>query len=296
MRVVDAHHHLTDLSRSYPWLERSGPFPYHGDDTPIRRDYLLPEYLADARSLPDVELVASVHVENGAADARAETAWIDGLVTQHGTPTAQVVKVDLLRPDAAAELEWHAGFPSVRGVRDILNWHPDPRYSHRDRGDLLADAGWRSNFARLSGLDLSFDLQVFPSQLAEAAELARAHPDTRIVLDHAGMPIGRDPESLSAWRDGMRAVAACPNVAVKISALGVNDHHWSIESLRPIVLDTLEIFGPDRSMWGSNFPVDSLYSGYSELLTAYRRICADLSVDERDAFFRATATRFYRLP
>ena len=291
--VIDAHHHLTDLRRSYPWLEGPAePFRYHGDDRPLRRSYSVDDYRADAR---DVTLLASVHVENGAADALAETAWIDRLSRERRVPTVHVAHVDLLRPDAARLLEEHAAFPVTRGIRDILNWHPDPVYSHRERGDVMGDPVWRAGFARLEGLGLSFDLQVFPSQLAEAAALAADFPGTAIVLDHLGMPIGRDPESVAEWRAGLTAVAAQENTVVKISALGTNDHSWTRASIAPFVLETLEIFGPERAMVGSNFPVDGLYSSFTELYSAFDALTAQLSPSERLAVFAGTADRFYRM-
>lgn len=291
--VIDAHHHLTDLRRSYPWLEGPvEPFRYHGDDRPLRRSYSVEDYRADAR---DVTLLGSVHVENGAADALAETAWIDALARESAVPTVHVAHVSLLDPEAPRLLEEHAAFAVTRGVRDILNWHPDPVFSHRDRGDVMGDPVWRANFARLERLGLSFDLQVFPSQLAEAAALAADFPETSIVLDHLGMPIGRDRESIAEWRAGLLAVAAQENTVVKISALGTNDHSWTRESIAPFVLETLEIFGPDRSMVGSNFPVDGLYSSFAELYSAFDALTAQLSPSERSAVFAGTADRFYRM-
>ncbi|MCJ1704109.1 amidohydrolase [Rathayibacter sp. VKM Ac-2926] len=291
--VIDAHHHLTDLRRSYPWLEGPAePFRYHGDDRPLRRSYSVDDYRADAC---DVTLLASVHVENGAADALAETAWIDALARESTVPTVHVAHVSLLDPEAPRLLEEHSAFAVTRGVRDILNWHQDPVYSHRDRGDVLGDPVWRANFGRLQGLGLSFDLQVFPSQLAEAAALAADFPETAIVLDHLGMPIGRDPESVAEWRAGLAAVAAQENTVVKISALGTNDHSWTRESIAPFVLETLEVFGPDRSMFGSNFPVDGLYSSFTELYAAFDALTAQLSPAERLAVFAGTADRFYRM-
>jgi len=291
--VIDAHHHLTDLRRSYPWLEGPAePFRYHGDDRPLRRSYSVDDYRADAR---DVTLLASVHVENGAADALAETAWIDALARESTVPTVHVAHVSLLDPEAPRLLEEHAAFAVTRGVRDILNWHPDPVYSHRERGDVMGDPVWRAGFARLEGLGLSFDLQVFPSQLAEAAALAADFPGTAIVLDHLGMPIGRDPESVAEWRAGLTAVAARENTVVKISALGTNDHSWTRASIAPFVLETLEIFGPERAMIGSNFPVDGLYSSFTELYSAFDALTAQLSPSERLAVFAGTADRFYRM-
>ena len=294
LRIIDAHHHLTDLGhRSYPWLEGPAePFRYHGDDRPLRRPYSLDDYLADTRGY---DLVGSVHIENGAASPLEETRWIAQIASDRGLPSAHVAHVSLLEPDAAAQLRAHADFGVVRGIRDILNWHPDPVYTHRDRGDIMADPVWRSNFALLGGLGLSFDLQVFPSQLLEAAALAAKHPAVRIVLDHAGMPIGRDRASRSEWATGMRALAAQPNVVTKVSALGTNDHHWTRESIAPFVLETIEIFGPGRTMFGSNFPVDSLYSSFAELFGAFDELTADLPDDERRALFEGTAARAYRL-
>jgi len=293
LQIVDAHHHLTDLTRSYPWLEGPAePFRYHGDDRPLRRSYSLDDYLADTRGYT---LVGSVHIENGAASPIAETRWISEVASARGLPSAHVAKVSLLEPDAPSQMRAHGQFGIVRGIRDILNWHPDPLYTHRDRADIMADPVWRANFALLGELGLSFDLQVFPSQLLEAAELAAEHPEVRIVLDHAGMPIGRDRASRSEWAEGMRALAGRENVMTKVSALGTNDHHWTRESIEPFVLETIEIFGPSRTMFGSNFPVDSLYSGFGELFEAFDELTADLSQVDRRELFVGTATRAYRL-
>ncbi|MGA1835654.1 amidohydrolase family protein [Herbiconiux sp. 11R-BC] len=293
LEIIDAHHHLADLSRSYPWLEGPAePFRYHGDDRPLRRSYFLDDYLADTRGYA---LIGSVHIENGAADPLAETRWIDEVARAHALPSAHVAKVSLLHPDAPARLREQAGFGLVRGIRDILNWHPDPVLTHRDRGDIMADPVWRANFALLEELGLSFDLQVFPSQLEEAARLAGEHPGVRIILDHAGMPIGRDAGSRAEWARGMRALAGHPNVVTKVSALGTNDHHWTRESIAPFVLETIDIFTPQRTMFGSNFPVDSLYSSFGELFAAFDALTADLDQADRRALFVGTAARAYRL-
>ena len=296
--VVDGHHHLCDLERaSYPWLEGPPIARYHGDDLPLRRNYLLAEYLSDAHQLAalDARLVSSVHVENGAADPRSESAWIDEIVSAHGIPAAQVVKVDLASPTARDDLAYHARLPSVRGVRDILNWHPDVLYTHRDRSDLMTDPAWLDGFAALREFGFSFDLQVFPDQLEQAATLAADHGDISIVLDHAGMPIHRDDEALLHWKRQLAVFAAEPNTTVKISALGTNDHRWTLDSIRRIVLDTIDIFGTSRCMFGSNFPVDGLYSSLGDLFGAFDLITSDFSYGERVDLFSGTARNFYRL-
>jgi predicted TIM-barrel fold metal-dependent hydrolase len=290
--VIDAHHHLHDLTRSYPWLE--GPIRprYHGDDTSLRCSYVLEDYRAD---VGDLSLIGSVHVENGAADAMAEVAWIDELSATHDLPTVQVAKVSLLSENLEDVIDQLATYPTVRGVREILNWHPDPRYSHTDSADLITDPVWLENFGRLAERGLSFDLQVYPEQLIQAAELAANHPETTIILDHAGMPIGRDHAAVTDWRKGMEELSRHSNVAAKISALGTNDHRWTDESIRVFVLDTIRIFGPERTMFGSNFPVDSLYSSFRALYGAFDRLTSSFTPAERQDMFARNAARVYRI-
>jgi predicted TIM-barrel fold metal-dependent hydrolase len=292
--IVDAHHHLTRLDLGYPWLRADGPVDrYHGDDRPLRRDYSREDYLSDIERLP---VAASVHVENGAADPVAEAEWIGQVIAGAETvPAVHVARADLAAADADASLERFSRMPHVRGIRHILNWHADERFTHTDRPHIMSEPLWRRRFARLGDLGLSFDLQVFADQLSEAARLAADHPETAIVLDHAGMPISRDPQYLAMWRAGLSAVAACSNVSVKISAIGTTDHSWSIASLAAIVMPTIDEFGPDRVMFGSNFPVDRLYSTLSELYGAFDDLTHGFSEDERRAMFAGTASRFYRM-
>lgn len=289
--IIDAHHHLCDFSRPYPWLQGPAePFRYHGDDRPLRRSYLIEDYLADATEYP---LAGSVHIENGAADPLWEADWIQSVHDTSGLPSVQIAKASLAEPGVQSHLERLAAIPSVRGIRDILNWHHDPRYTHTSRPNLITDPGWLEGFSHLATLGLSFDLQVFPDQLGQAARLAADHPDTTIVLDHAGMPIHRDAESHHQWRLGMRNLAKAPNVVTKISALGTNDHSWTKETIRPIVLDTIDIFGPNRTMFGSNFPVDSLYSSFTTLYTAFDEITAGMTAGDRRQLFSETAKTTY---
>jgi predicted TIM-barrel fold metal-dependent hydrolase len=291
--IVDAHHHLWDLSQSYPWLqEAAGRLQVHGDDTAIRRDYLLADYLADAAPL---RLIASVHVDAGAADAVTEARWVQRLADESCFPQAIVAGARLHAGDVADTLAALAELPGVRGVRHSLNWHPDPTLTYTDRPDLVTDPDWLRGFARLAPLGFSFDLQVYPDQLADGARLAAAHPDTPVILDHAGMPLGRDLDTLRSWRKGLDLLAEQPNTSVKISGLGMTDHHWTVGSLRPLVLEVIEAFGVDRAMFASNFPVDSLYSTFTELHAAFDTITAEFTTGERAALFAGTARRVYRI-
>lgn len=288
--IVDAHHHLWALSAgyNYPWLqdEQSGEGML-GDLKPIIRDYLLPELVADAG---DYALVKSVHIEAVPKVPLTETRWLQGLTDKTGLPTAIVGYADLTAPDLEAHLAAQAAFPSVRGVRQIVNWHPNPKLTFSPK-DLLLDEQWRKGFALLKKYDLSFDLQLYPNQMQSAAEIARANPETLLIVNHTGMPA----DGYESWRAGMAALAACPNIVCKVSGLGMLDHKWTAASIRPYVLGAIELFGTGRVMFGSNFPVDKLYSSFKTLYGAFESIVAGFSADEQDRLFRANAIAHYRL-
>jgi predicted TIM-barrel fold metal-dependent hydrolase len=164
-----------------------------------------------------------------------------------------------------------------------------------DRPDLIRTAAWRRGFGLLRRFGLSFDLQLYPAQMHDAAALAHEYPDVPIILNHAGMPVDRDDQGLDLWRRGMRELAAAPNVAVKISGLGVADRHWTLKSIRPFVLETIEAFGVSRCMFASNFPVDKLWSDFDRLYGAFREITRPFSEAERRQLFHDNAARYYRL-
>ena len=294
--IVDPHHHLWDLERfSYPWLSaRPLPASVAGDVAPIAKSYLLDDYLADTANQ---NVVKSVHVDAGfdPSQPAEETRWLQSIADQRGFPHGIVARAELHRPDVEATLAAHCRFPNVRGIRHIVNWHPDPAKTYVTKPDFLADTAWLRGFALLKRYNLSFDLQLYPSQMPDAAALAAAHGDTRIILNHAGMPVDRDPEALALWRTGMRALAAQPNVWVKISGLGMVDWRWTEDSIRPFVLDTIEIFGPDRCMFASNFPVDKLYSSFDALYGAFKSIVSDFTKSEQRKLFSDTALAVYRI-
>lgn len=295
--IVDPHQHLWDFSRHhYGWLMDT-PLPNNpaGDCRPIARPYGLDDYLADTAGW---NVVGTVHVDAGAdaAQALSETRWLQEIADVRGMPNGIVAYAALDAPEAALDalLEAHSQSPHVRGVRQIVNWHADPLKTYTPR-DLLQDDAWRRGFARLARHGLSFDLQIYPSQMPEAARLAATHPDIQLILNHAGMPTDRDEDGLRAWRDGMALLAAQPNVAVKISGLAMIDRTWTIDSIRPFVLTAIDLFGPGRTMFASNFPVDRLYGGFGRHYDAYDAIVADFSDAERRRLFAGAAVEIYRL-
>jgi predicted TIM-barrel fold metal-dependent hydrolase len=131
--------------------------------------------------------------------------------------------------------------------------------------------------------------------MPDAAALAARHPGIQLLLNHTGLPLRRDPAYLEGWRQQMRTLAAQPNIAAKISGLGMFEPDWTADSIRPLVLDTIEIFGIDRCLFASNFPVDRLASGYDAIWQAFDEITAEFSEPERRKLFHDNAAHFYRL-
>jgi predicted TIM-barrel fold metal-dependent hydrolase len=159
----------------------------------------------------------------------------------------------------------------------------------------MADAAWRAGFARLAPLGLHFELQTPWWHLHEAARLAADFDGTSIVLNHTGLPADRSAEGLAAWLRAMAALAPCPNVAVKISGIGVPGQPWTAAANREIVLTTIELFGPQRCMFASNFPVDGLCGSFGDIFRGFELITREFSSSERRAMFRDNALRVYRI-
>lgn len=294
--IIDAHHHLWDLHAvRYPWLEQPAAGDgIAGDVSPLQRDYLVEDFLNDCA---DSDVVKSVHVqaESDPTDPVAETRWLQSVADRHGFPHGIVAFVNLASDDAQAIIEAHCQFPNVRGVRQLLNWHANPALSQTDRPDYMTDSRWRSGFALLARYGLSFDMQIFPAQAQQATALADDFPDTAIIVNHTAMPVDRDKLGLASWRSLLCELARRPNVAIKVSGLGMFDHEWTRDSVRPFILETIEIFGPDRCMFGSNFPVDRLYGSYGDLVTSFRDAIAGFTPAERRHMLHDNAARLYRL-
>ncbi|MCP3732789.1 amidohydrolase family protein [Sphingomonas sp. MG17] len=297
MQIVDAHHHLWDAADPrYMNFRGGGRQRFWGNFNETSARYLVDDYLRDFRP---AGLVKSVHVEAGfdPSDPIAETRLLQAMAddpTAAGFPHAIVALTDLSDPQVERVLEAQASHANVRGVRQMLNRDETSMLCLADR-DHLADSQWQRNFALLRGYGLSFDLSVNPAQMPQAAALARAHPDIPLALCHLGFPIERHGWGIECWRAGMAALRDCPNVCVKMSGIGMFDRYWTRESVRRIVCEALDLFGPDRMMFGSNFPIDKLMASAVELKQALLDVTGMLSDEEQRQLFFGTASRFYRI-
>ena len=291
--ITDAHHHLWTIGTGLrPWVEQRGIVRFFGDPTPIQSDYRPEQFRADWEGLL---VTSSVHVQVGTAPGREveETAWLESEAERAGLPSAIVAFADLTSPDLERTLDDHAASsPRLRGIRQIVGRHPSEDARTGSQA-LLADARFLAGLRSLRARGLSFDLQLTAPMLAQALRLFEQVPDLPVALCHAGSPWDRSPEGLARWRADLTQFAQLPRASVKLSGLGMFDRQWTVSSLAPIVKNALEAFGPQRTMWGSNFPVDKLYRGYRPLFEAIESL---VPREWRDSVFSATARAFYRLP
>lgn len=291
--IVDAHHHVWRRD-DLPWL--SGPMQprIFGPYEPIRRDYPMAEYLAD---IAGAGVTRSVYVQANWAAGRGfdEARWVSDVAAETGWPHAIVAHADVTAADIRPELDRLATLPLVRGIRMQLHWHENPQYRFAPRPDLAEDETVQANVRRLADYGFAFDLQVFAPQMAGAAALAEAAPDVTLVLQHAGMLEDLSQPGRAAWRAGLARLAARPNVVAKLSGFGTFVHRVDPDLIGEIVRETVALFGADRCLYGSNFPIEKLWTDYAALLAAHRAAVAERGEAERDAVFRGTATRVYRL-
>jgi predicted TIM-barrel fold metal-dependent hydrolase len=183
----------------------------------------------------------------------------------------------------------------LKGVRMQLHWHANPAYRFAPSADQINDPAFRRNIGYVAQYDLPFELQVFPGQMAEAARLLAEHPDTPFVLIHAGMLESDDAEVVAAWRQGITLLAEQPNAYVKLSGLGTFVHRADSAQISFIIREVLMRFGASRCLFGSNFPIEKLWTDYGTLIHAYADATAHLPAKERDAIFGGTASRLYRI-
>jgi predicted TIM-barrel fold metal-dependent hydrolase len=328
--IVDAHHHL--------WFRSAEALAAGEGDSllskalaPTMRKYaryLFDDFLADLTSGHNVR--ASVFIDAHAmyrADGPepmksvGEVEFVNGVAAMSASGAFGEVRacagiiggVDLAMGDSAKavlEAQAVAGGDRYRGIRTVTLYDEDAQIMGGGGSPhVLLDETFRAGFRHLAALGLSFDAMVFGPQLPDVIDLARSFPDTQIILNHFGGPlaIGRHAaqreERIASWRESIRTLAQCPNVAVKLGGIGMAFLGFApaassaelAELWRPYVEVCIEAFGADRCMFESNYPVDAAAAPYPVLWNAYKRLAAGASAEEKAALFAGTATRIYRL-
>ena len=312
--IVDPHHHLWDRGGQRYLIEEMVDDIGSGHNI-VATVYVDCRSMYRAHGLEAFRPVGEVEFANGVAAMSASGGYGPAAIC-----AGIVSHVNLLLGDAARavlEAEIAAGNGRFRGIRHSSPWDADPDvagiYAMRPKG-LLLDPTFRKGFACLAPLGLSFDAWLFHPQIGELADLARAFPDTKIVLDHCGGPIGlggyanRRDEIFPVWKASILDIAKCPNVVVKLGGLAMrllgHDFHerpkppsseQAATAWRPYIETCIEAFGPHRCMFESNFPPDKGQCSYQVIFNAFKRIAADYSEAEKTALFSRTAADFYRL-
>jgi len=294
-RIVDAHIH---------WFRKDNPYK-DGHD----RDYLPDNYLSDAAGF---NIIGLVHIEAhwDPKDRVGETRWLRSLANEkrdHGLLKGIVGEADLASDNVERELEGHVEDRSARSIRHIVNYLPGAHANWWAAQGYKAKPGWvvaqdylenpkfLANFPKLARYGLGYDYMGFPNHMKPMAKLARENPGVTVYVEHTGMPYNHTPEGIEVWREGMRGLAAAPNVVCKISGLGNTVPKWTEESIRPYVLQAIDIFGIDRCMFASNFPTDSAFSTMRAVWDAFFSISKTFTAEDRDKLFAANAIRDYRL-
>lgn len=291
--IIDAHHHIWRQA-DQPWLQGPTVPRIFGEYDAIKRDYPVEEFLDD---IAGCGIVKSVYVQTNWAKERAveEVAWVQSEADRAGWPHAIVSFVDLQAENAPDVMKAQARFPLMRGVRQQLHWHEKDLYRFAPRPDAMNTPVFRENIARLEEFGWLFELQVFAPQMTDGAALARACPRIPFVLLHAGMLEDRSPEGRRVWREGMKRLADEPNVHTKFSGLGTFIRRNDPQHIAEIVGETLELFGPARCLWGSNFPIEKLWTDYGSIVDAIKAAVAPLDEGAQRAILHDNAARLYRL-
>ena len=286
-RFADAHVHFYDMKHPklyYGHWQPDRDHPVLGSQTRKLADhnYLAEDFVEEASPHG---MVKAIHVQAaiGSKDPVDETEWLQEGYSRTGFPQAIVGYVDLRKSDVEEQIERHMQFENFKGIRDF------------SYGDYLVNDDFKRGFSLLSKYGLISSVVVAWADMIKLVELAGIYSDTTIVIDHAGIPMERTQEYFEQWCNGMSMLADQDNIICKISGLGMGDYNWTIETIRPYVETCIDLFGCERSLFATNWPIDSLWSGYGDVINAYRKLTQNLTSTEREAMFAGNAERIYRI-
>lgn len=312
--IVDPHHHLWDRGGQRYMIEELSADIASGHNI-VATVYVEARSMYRATGPEALRPVGEVEFANGAAAMSASGGYGPAAICAGIVGHANLLLGEAARTVLEAEIA--AGQGRFRGIRHSSAFDADPDVGHmyttRPKG-LLLDPTFRKGFACLAPLGLSFDAWMFHPQIGELTDLACAFPDTKIVLDHCGGPVGlgrfanRREETFAVWKASIQEIAKCPNVVVKLGGLAMRllgyDFHQrpkpptseqAATAWRPYIESCIEAFGPGRCMFESNFPPDKGQCSYQVIFNAFKRIAARYSEAEKTALFSKTATEVYRL-
>ncbi|MEO9337604.1 amidohydrolase [Mesorhizobium sp. SB112] len=292
-KIIDSHFHIW-RQQDLPWLVGDMVPRIFGPYEPIRRDYPIEEFLADNEG-SGVEKAVYVQTNWAKQDFEKEVAWVQKTAEETGWPHAIVGYADMSVDDVRPQLDRLARYPLLRGVRMQLHWHETPEYRFASDARQVVDPAVRKNVARLKDYGLSFDLQLFPQQMRDGADLVEENPETDFILTHTGMLTDASSQTLEEWKAGLRELSRLQNLSAKLSGLGTFVHRNDPDLITVIIDNAIEILGSDRLMFGSNFPIEKLWTDHASLVAAHRKAVARHGDDAEADIFWNTAARVYRV-
>ncbi|GAM74398.1 purine/pyrimidine phosphoribosyl transferase [Vibrio ishigakensis] len=294
--IIDAHMHYWDLEENYhPWLCEKPLIPFrYGDYTAICTSFMPNDYkqlLDNHLVLDTVYMEAEWHPSQGLDEVK----WIHSLHQASGQPVGMIAQAWLNEEDIEDYLSSIATYPLVRGIRHKPAWCELNNYrkEHTLPGSMNCPH-WEKGYALLAKHNLLFELQTPWWHLPDLIHLLEKYPDTTVVINHAGVPGDREPETLKGWYDNLRVISEYPNVFIKVSGIGEQNHPWTLERNGQLIRSIILLFGTSRVMFASNFPVDSLCVDYKTLFDCFKTITSDFSEQEKLNMFYLNATNIYK--
>jgi L-fuconolactonase len=291
-KAIDSHFHIW-RQKDQPWLVGPMVPRIFGPYEPIRRDYPIEEFLADQKG-SGVEKAVYVQTNWAKEDFENEVAFLTETAKRSGWPHAIVGYADMTVDDVRPQIDRLTKYPLLRGVRMQLHWHETPAFRFAKSADQVIDPVVRKNVARLKDYGLSFDLQLFPAQMKDGLELVGENPEINFILTHTGMLTDLVEPVVEEWKAGLRTLAEAPNLYAKLSGLGTFVHRNDPDVIGTVVDNAIAILGSDRLMFGSNFPIEKLWTTHAELIAAHRKAVAKHGAKAEADIFWNTAERVYR--
>ena len=290
-KIIDTHHHLWDpTSQKYDWLIKT-------NHSQLNKKYLIEDLVKDFNSL---KIDKSVHVqaEINTDEMIYETKWLQEISDNNqGFPNAIIGFVDFMDSEVEKKLQQHLNFSNLRGIRQILKFDKDNSKISHAKIDYLNLDVWLKNFSLLQKYNLSFDLLILVSQTENALKLIKRYPNVLFIINHALSPLNFDDESLKDWRKKIKSLSYNENTIIKLSGFGEFNPSWTEETIKPLILHSIDEFGIDRCMFGTNFPVDKFLSSsmYSDYWNSYYNIVSDFSSNEKNKLFYINAEKYYKI-
>lgn len=297
MKIIDAHiHFYNNKINKHSFLDEKdlNYEAFVGDYSSLPRIYLPKDYQEDTKGF---QVEGVIWHEFLSEDPIQEAKWAQDLGNQKKLPQAMVTLVDFLDPKLEQKLEAYRALDSVTAVRQHLVWHPtNPKKRFAKRPDILRDPTWKKRLGILKNYHFKCALEVFSHQIPDLTQVVQLYPEIEFTIAVMGWPIDLSTSGYDRWKLDMKALSRCKNTCVDISAVecifGMN---WTLEQIRPWILETIELFGTERAMFGSHLPISKLSCSFEKLYDAYFTITANFSSAEKENVFHQVAAKWFSL-